>query len=82
MLTREERSEYAKQFYKDYRDEPEEEAKAFAYQQRTTFAHALMEKISIKVNDLEDIAALLKEALKYEPTARVDVHGDEIHSHK
>ena len=79
MLTREEWSEYARRFYKDYKDKPEEEAKAFAYQQGKTFARALMEKMSIKGNNLESIAAVLREVLKYEPTARVEVHGDEIH---
>lgn len=79
MLTREEWGEYAKKFYKDYKDKPEGEAKDFAYQQGKAFARTLIERMGIEGDDVKAIAAVLGAVLKYEPTAKVEIHGDKVH---
>jgi len=79
LLTREEWGEYARKFYKDYKDRPEEEAKEFAYQQGKAFARTIIKKLSLSGNDAKVIAEVLKTVLKFEPTARVETHGDKVH---
>ena len=79
LLTREEWGEYAKKFYKDYKNKPENEAKDFAYQQGKTLSRTLIERMNIKGNDVKAIAAVLRAVLKYEPTAMIEIHGDKVH---
>ena len=79
MLSREEWGEYAKNFYKKYNDQPQEEAREFAYQQGKMFGNSLREKMNIKGDDVKSLADVLKAVLKYEPTAKIEIQGDKVH---
>jgi len=71
--------EYAKNFYRNFKNKPENEAKEYAYQQGKKFGRALKEKMNIHGTDIEALAEVLRAVLKYEPTVRVEIHDGEIH---
>lgn len=67
------------EFYKKYKDHPLEEIRKVSYEQGLAYGHSVKEKLRIKGDDVEAIAAVLKEVLKDEPTAKiVSVEKDRV----
>lgn len=59
------------EFYARYKDHPVDEIRKVSFAQGLAFGSSLKDKLGIKGNDADAIAALLKFVLKDEPTARI-----------
>lgn len=58
-------------FYRKYKDYPIEEIRKVSFEQGLAAGQAVKQKLGIKADDLDAVAAVLREVLKDEPTARV-----------
>jgi len=59
------------EFYERFKDAPPEEIKRFSYNQGLALGRSIVERLKIEGDDGEAIAAVLREALRDEPTARI-----------
>ncbi|GEM_PF-1574895 len=59
------------EFYERFKDTPKNEIKEFSFNQGLSLGKMIIEKAGIKGNDERALAALLREFLKEEPTAKI-----------
>lgn len=59
------------EFYRKYKDHPQEEIRKVSYEQGLALGRAILEQMEITGDDAESIAAVLKEVVKDEPTAKI-----------
>jgi len=59
------------EFYRKYKDHPIEEIRSLSFQQGLAYGRSVKERLGIEGDDVEAIAAVLREVLKDEPTAEI-----------
>ncbi|MFQ6085378.1 MAG: hypothetical protein ACE5OY_03820 [Candidatus Bathyarchaeia archaeon] len=67
-----------KKFYKDFKDRSPEVAKKISLERGIKIGHSIAQEAKIKGDDLNAIAAVFREFLRSEPTAKVETLGDRV----